>query len=182
MPTPRPISPWRTYLTLDTLVSLAWLPLPVAWSLPLLSLATSPSWTSPSLPYTFLIAVFFTSLHLFSFLNDWIAHRSARKLDWSEEVVVITGGASGLGRSIAEILGMRGATVAILDVREPADGGVEAIGEGVRWYLCDVGNLEAVRKVKHEIEKDVCRFPPLDMHFHIHCSLCRLPQFSGIKQ
>lgn len=71
-------------------------------------------------------------------------------------MVVITGGASGLGRCIAETYGMRGASVAVLDVKE-VEGGVEAWGEGCRWYRCDVGSFDHVQKVKGEIEKDVCR-------------------------
>jgi len=147
--------PWQSYLTIDTLVSLLDLPLPVALSLPLLSLAQSPSFDSPTLPYTAAIAFFFILIHLLRELNAWVAFGSARKLDWTEEVVVITGGASGLGRMIAEILSMRSASVVILDVREP-DGGAESIGEGVKWYECDVGSLEAIQRAKTRIEKDVC--------------------------
>lgn len=76
---------------------------------------------------------------------------------------MLTGGAGGLGRSIASIYGMRGVGVAILDVRAP-DGGkemesgcvVEALGESVRWYKCDVGDIEEVRRVQMLVEKDVC--------------------------
>lgn len=151
-------------MTLDTLVALLWLPLPVAWSLPLISLATSQSYSSPSLPYTLAIAVFYTILQLLASLNERIAFGGPRTLDWSQEVVVVTGGASGLGRSIAEIFGMRGASVAILDVKE-VDGGPEALGEGVKWWKCDVGSFESVASVKAEIEKDVRRFSQFILHF-----------------
>lgn len=70
--------------------------------------------------------------------------------------MVITGGASGLGRCIAETFGMRGASVAVLDVKE-VEGGVGAWGVGCRWYRCDVGDFDEVQKVRGEIEKDVCR-------------------------
>ncbi|RQM05409.1 hypothetical protein DH86_00001941, partial [Scytalidium sp. 3C] len=72
-------------------------------------------------------------------------------VDLSEEVIVITGGASGLGLLIAEVYGMRGATVAVLDVR-----GLES-GEarGVTAYKCDVGNKEQVARVATEIERDL---------------------------
>ena len=76
-------------------------------------------------------------------------------MDWDEEVVVITGGANGLGKILAEMYGMRGASVAVLDVQKP-----EKESEGlavINFYTCDVGDAEAVQKVKGEIEKDVCR-------------------------
>lgn len=74
-----------------------------------------------------------------------------REVDLSEEVIVITGGASGLGLLIAEVYGMRGATVAVLDVNEMEN--TEA--RGVTYYKCDVGDKEQVVKVAAEIEIDV---------------------------
>ena len=69
--------------------------------------------------------------------------------------MVITGGASGLGRVMAEMFGMRGASVAVLDVRQPdAKGESEGLA-GVKYYTCDVGDVDAVRSVKDRIEKDV---------------------------
>lgn len=84
-------------------------------------------------------------------LNNQIAYTKARKVDLSEEVIVITGGASGLGLLIAEVYGMRGATVAILDVQELESG--EALG--VTAYKCDVSNKEDIARVAIEIERDV---------------------------
>lgn len=68
---------------------------------------------------------------------------------------MITGGASGLGLLIAEVYGMRGATVAVLDVKELESG--EA--RGVTAYKCDVGDREQVAKVAVEIERDVHLLP-----------------------
>ncbi|KAF1349740.1 hypothetical protein BDV97DRAFT_376992 [Delphinella strobiligena] len=157
-----PPYPWHTYLTLDNLVSLLHLPLPVAWSLPLITLATTQTTRAPSLHYTLLIAVVFTALRVLVWLNDITAWGSGRQLDWRDEVVVITGGAGGLGLGIAGIYGMRGVGVAILDVRAPEGGGemqsgdvVEALGESVRWYKCDVGDVEEVRRVQMLVEKDL---------------------------
>jgi len=68
-----------------------------------------------------------------------------------EEVVVITGGASGLGLLIAEVYGMRGVTVAVLDVREPEGG--EA--RNVEFYKCDVGDRKQIEAVAKDIERDL---------------------------
>jgi NADPH:quinone reductase-like Zn-dependent oxidoreductase len=93
-----------------------------------------------------------TALYFLGILNRQIAYTKPRKVDFSEEVIVITGGASGLGLLIAEVYGMRGATVAVLDVKELESG--EA--RGVEVYKCDVGNKEEVARVAREIERDVC--------------------------
>ena len=66
-------------------------------------------------------------------------------------MVVITGGASGLGLLIAEVYGMRGVTVAVLDVREPEGG--EA--RNVEFYKCDVGDRKQVEAVAKDIERDL---------------------------
>lgn len=42
----------------------------------------------------------------------------AATIDWSDQVVVITGGAGGVGRVLAEILAVLRATVVVLDVKE----------------------------------------------------------------
>jgi NAD(P)-dependent dehydrogenase (short-subunit alcohol dehydrogenase family) len=73
-----------------------------------------------------------------------------------EEVIVITGGASGLGLLIAEVYGMRGATVAVLDVLDLESGDAR----GVTAYKCDVGDKAQVAKVAAQIEKEV-RLPSL---------------------
>jgi NAD(P)-dependent dehydrogenase (short-subunit alcohol dehydrogenase family) len=84
-------------------------------------------------------------------LNRQIAYTKPRKVDFSEEVIVITGGASGLGLLIAEVYGMRGASVAVLDVKELESG--EA--RGVSIYKCDVGDKDQIAQAAIEIERDV---------------------------
>ena len=95
------------------------------------------------------------------------------------EVAIITGGASGLGRFLVETLLARGAKVAVLDIvppdvemREKWMGGEEwevlEEDEGdvekartsdesgnLRWYLCDVGNAEAVKKIAERLREEV---------------------------
>lgn len=96
-------------------------------------------------------ATIITLFWMANVINQRIAHGIPREVDLSEEVIVITGGASGLGLLIAEVYGMRGATVAVLDVNEMEN--TEA--RGVTYYKCDVGNKEEVAKVALEIEKDL---------------------------
>jgi NADP-dependent 3-hydroxy acid dehydrogenase YdfG len=49
-------------------------------------------------------------------INANIANGKKREFEWTDEVIVITGGSSGLGLLIAEVYGMRGVSVAVLDV------------------------------------------------------------------
>jgi NAD(P)-dependent dehydrogenase (short-subunit alcohol dehydrogenase family) len=68
---------------------------------------------------------------------------------------VITGGGSGLGQLIAQIYGMRGAGVAVLDVKEVSE--VEWWDEisGVDYYQCDVSDRKALEMTAKRIENDV---------------------------
>lgn len=95
-------------------------------------------------------AALITLLWLLSMLNRWIAYGSARAVDLEDEVIVITGGASGLGMLIAEVYGMRGASVAVLDVKQ-MDGEMK----GIEYYRCDVGDREQVQRTAMQIEEDV---------------------------
>lgn len=96
-------------------------------------------------------AAFISFCWIFNTINSRLAFGLPREVDLSEEVIVITGGASGLGLLVAEVYGMRGATVAVLDVKEMENG--EA--RGVTYYKCDVTDKEQVARVAAEIEKEV---------------------------
>ncbi|KAK5190440.1 hypothetical protein LTR96_009155 [Exophiala xenobiotica] len=75
-------------------------------------------------------------------LSGWLSQRalnhytSNSKWDWSKELVVITGGNSGIGAKIVERLASRGVKVIILDITE---------AKGQLSYQVDVGDLNAVR-------------------------------------
>lgn len=123
----------------------------VAWMLPLCMRAQAMSWQHPAMQIVIGYASCITTLFFLNVLSRQIAYSKPRTVDFSEEVIVITGGASGLGLLIAEVYGMRGATVAVLDVKELESG--EA--RGVSMYKCDVGDKEQVAKAAIEIERDV---------------------------
>lgn len=100
-------------------------------------------------------------------LNRRIAYGIPRDVEPSHEVIVITGGGSGLGQLIAQIYGMRGASVAVLDIKEVSE--VEGWDElsGVEYYKCDVGNRKALEMTAKTIEDDVSLFTivPLQLLF-----------------
>jgi len=86
----------------------------------------------------------------------------ATTFDFEDEMVVVTGGSSGIGRAIAERFGEAGATVLIADVQEaPRDAGEdapthEAIRDGggeARFVETDVSNsaqIASVLEAAHE--------------------------------
>ena len=134
----------------------------VAWMVPLCMRAQAMTWTATAMQVAIGYASLLTALYFLGVLNRQIAYSKPRKVDFSEEVIVVTGGASGLGLLIAEVYGMRGATVAVLDVKDLEAG--EA--RGVSVYKCDVGDKEQVAKVAVEIERDVSYLlPSLSMNF-----------------
>lgn len=92
------------------------------------------------------------------FVFEWILERIAwgkpRRLDWENEVVVVTGGSSGLGRVIADTYRMRGVRVAVLDVNAfeaESDEGMQSL----KFYQCDVGDMDAIQRAMQMIEKEV---------------------------
>ncbi len=123
----------------------------VCWVVVLCFRAEHMEYTAMPIRVAMYWAWFVTTLWVASAVNKRIAFGRPREVDLSEEVIVITGGASGLGLLIAEVYGMRGATVAVLDVKEMESG--EA--RGVTFYKCDVADKAQVAAVATEIERDV---------------------------
>ncbi|KAF4452044.1 hypothetical protein F53441_5057 [Fusarium austroafricanum] len=123
----------------------------VCWIIPLCFRAQTVKWEAPPMVISIAWAIIVTLAWMANVINQRIAHGIPREVDLSEEVIVITGGASGMGLLIAEVYGMRGAMVAVLDVNEMEN--MEA--RGVTYYKCDVGDKEQVAKVALEVEKDL---------------------------
>ncbi|PNS14996.1 hypothetical protein CAC42_2225 [Sphaceloma murrayae] len=129
--------------------------------LPFLALSFSLSRLALGFKYngldTSLIGFFTVSLVIYflGLLDKRIAWGSPRELDWDEEVVVITGGSSGLGRVLADIYAMRGVSVAVLDVRPYYEKATEQADGAVHFYNVDVGDENAIQEVGARIEKDL---------------------------
>ncbi|KAL2160371.1 hypothetical protein VTH06DRAFT_1544 [Thermothelomyces fergusii] len=123
----------------------------IAWIIPLCFRAQNMFWDAPPMLVSIAWASSITLCWIAGAINDRIAYGLPREVDLSEEVIVITGGASGLGLLLAEVYGMRGATVAVLDVAEMENS--EACG--VTYYKCDVSDKDQVARVAAEIERDL---------------------------
>ncbi|KAK0333694.1 hypothetical protein LTR91_022487 [Friedmanniomyces endolithicus] len=151
-----PAKPWHEHITIDLLAHVLnrslFHPF-IAWLIPLCQRAVGAPYDSFNFTATCIYASIVTLIWILGFLDTRVAYGLSRELDWDEEVVVITGGASGLGKILAETYGMRGASVAVLDVRDPEE---ESEGlASVKFYKCDVGDAEAVVRAREQIEKDL---------------------------
>lgn len=156
MPTTTSHRPWYTHVTIDLIaqvLSNSILHPFIACLLPVCIRAVGSPYNSPNFIYTSIYAALIVALTLLSILNQRIAYGPPREVVWDQEVVVITGGANGLGKMLVEMYRMRGAGVAILDIRKPeaeSDGGGD-----VKFYRCDISDPSAIEKAKSAIEKDV---------------------------
>jgi hypothetical protein len=123
----------------------------ICWIIPMCFRAQEYPWDHPKSVASIAWASFVTICWMAGVINARLAFGLPRYVEPSEEVIVITGGASGLGLLLAEVYGMRGANVAVLDINEMDTG--EA--RGVSFYKCDITDKDALAKVAKEIEEDV---------------------------
>jgi len=73
-----------------------------------------------------------------------------KPLDWSEQIVVITGGASGVGELLANTLAVRNVTVVVLDVKP-----IVTENYNIVYYQCDVSKWEEVEAVSKKIIDEI---------------------------
>ncbi|RPD67000.1 retinal short-chain dehydrogenase/reductase [Lentinus tigrinus ALCF2SS1-7] len=70
--------------------------------------------------------------------------------DWGEQLVVITGGSSGIGELIANTLAVRNVTVVVLDVKP-----IVTENYNITYYQCDVSKWEDVERVSKQIVEEL---------------------------
>lgn len=74
---------------------------------------------------------------------------------FERRVVVVTGGASGIGLATAHAFAEHGAPVMINDIRadaaSAAAGSIQAVGGKAAAFACDIADRDAVRKTAEEI-------------------------------
>jgi len=128
----------------------------IASLIPLCYRALGAPTTSVPFLVTAAYAAFIALCWLLSAFNQRLAFGPPRSVNWERELVVITGGAAGLGRVLAQTFGMMGANVAVLDINAPSGGkGEEERWEDVKFYECDVSDPEAVERARDKIISDV---------------------------
>ena len=157
-PQSSPDEPWHHYLTLDLVHRVLGYTLfhPfVAWVLVLCLRAQATPYEHVEMRIAIAWALLMSALGIAAIASDRIAFGPPRDVDVDDEVLVVTGGCAGLGALIADVYGMRGATVAVLDTEPPRD--ADADDKGIVFYRCDVGDAAQVEQAAKDIVQDVRR-------------------------
>jgi len=112
-------------------------------------------WDAPviknSIIYWCILSVFWFlkfSSRIWRNINSWVL--SPERISWEDQVVVITGGASGIGRLLAETLAVRNVCVAVLDVQP-----LNSDNDNINYYKCDVSKWEEVERVSKQIVEEL---------------------------
>ncbi|ORY29556.1 hypothetical protein BCR39DRAFT_574881 [Naematelia encephala] len=74
------------------------------------------------------------------------------KLDWEEQIVLITGGGTGVGRLLAETLALRNVTVVVLTKSPPLE---EIENNNILTYICDVSDCKQVQDTAARVREEV---------------------------
>ena len=158
--------PWYQFLSIDLFLRVAkatFLSPILCWLYPLALRAQAFHWRMAPLRYGVAFAITVDVFWLLSLLNAqarngrFTAKKNIEKSanndenEYIDDVVVVTGGSSGLGQIIAEIFALKGISVAILDVKKPQMEGNYAM----TYYECDVSDPKAVEKISAQITQDV---------------------------
>ncbi|KAH9943291.1 retinal short-chain dehydrogenase/reductase [Epithele typhae] len=72
------------------------------------------------------------------------------RLDWGDELVVITGGSSGIGELVANTLAVRHVCVVVLDVNP-----IITENNNITYYKCDVSKWEDVERVSKQVVEEL---------------------------
>lgn len=94
------------------------------------------------------LAILSVARRLNAFLNRRAINNRVRDYyNWNREVVVLTGGANGIGRQMVDLLGGRGIKVAVLDIQAPKD----ELPSTARFFECDITSSTAIGEVASRI-------------------------------
>lgn len=95
-------------------------------------------------------------LGIIRYINNYLSHGAldnwvADKYDWDKEIVVVTGGAGGIGGEIVKLFEEKGVTVVVLDVIPMTF----ETGPKVHYFKCDITSSSRIAEVGKEIRQTV---------------------------
>lgn len=70
----------------------------------------------------------------------------------TDKVAIVTGGASGIGEAITDLYVQKGATVAVIDLKDDVED-IEHHKANVFGFKCDITNAEQVEATVHAIKE-----------------------------
>ncbi|BCR87976.1 uncharacterized protein ACHE_40540S [Aspergillus chevalieri] len=81
--------------------------------------------------------------------NNWVTDRT---WDWSKELVVVTGGSSGIGGSIVQRLASDGVQIVVIDVIPPT---YSTENKHIAYHYCDLSDESEIREVCSRIRENI---------------------------
>lgn len=109
-------------------------------------------------PVIVLSAIYYVAISIFWFVkwtsklyrNQGSLFFAPRDLEWSEQIVILTGGSSGIGELLANTLAVKNVTVVVLDIKP-----IETENYNIVYYKCDVSKWEEVQAVSKKVIEEV---------------------------
>ena len=122
---------------------------------PLVVLSLDPDPHTSTFYYASLFSILSILFQLLSYINTRIAGGRRRHVDWEQEVVLIVGGAGGLGRALAEYYGsIQRCPTAVADILPATKQRcTEWEAVGCDYYHCDVSDSDAVESLRRQVEE-----------------------------
>ncbi|KAF8307962.1 retinal short-chain dehydrogenase/reductase [Clavulina sp. PMI_390] len=119
--------------------------------IPILSYAQRGNAEAPTVVWGSVWFVLVTLFWIFSFSSTaWRNGMRSERVEWEDQIVLITGGASGVGELLANTLAVRNVTVIVLDIKTPFFD-----NDNINFYKCDVSNWEEVEAVAKQIVDEI---------------------------
>ncbi|KAK5053281.1 hypothetical protein LTR84_002255 [Exophiala bonariae] len=150
--------PWYRYVNLDLLVRILVNSVfhPYIIFIFYLTQAALHVHREPLAYYTLCYAALLGVLEIGANINHRLTYGKHREVKWEKEVVIITGGGSGLGRVLAEMIMRKGGKVAILDVKGADEVAEDAMERwDLVWEKCDVAKESEVKEAVDRIVDDL---------------------------
>jgi len=111
---------------------------------------TDPIVVVSSIYYVFVSLFWLTKWCSRLYSNQGSLFYAPRPFEWGDQIVVITGGSSGVGELLANTLAVKSVTVVVLDVKP-----IQTENYNIAYYKCDVSKWEEVEAVSKKIVEEI---------------------------